>query len=80
MKMKALLWSTLLQYCVLAIFEFHAISSKIELNHYAHYLPRERSCSSLLVLEGGKSQEKTSVSIYCLVALGKGVEVGGVVY
>ena len=51
MKMKALLWSTLLQYCVLAIFEFHAISSKIELNHYAHYLPRERSCSSLLVLE-----------------------------
>ena len=43
----------------------------------AQYLPRERSCSSLLVLEGGKSQEKTSVSIYCLVALGKGVEVGG---
>ena len=34
MKMKALLWSTLLQYCVLAIFEFHAISSKIDLNHY----------------------------------------------
>ena len=64
MKMKALLWSTLLQYCVLAIFEFHAISSKIELNHYdpncAVFAKREE-----LLISIGFGREKESGISFC---------------
>ena len=40
---------------------------KIALGHHNTSLLRERSCLSLLILEGGQNLEQASINIYCLV-------------